>query len=280
MEIYAPLAGRMGMQEHARGAGGARLPAHQPGGLPHRRPSASPRCPSATSGVIGEIEKTLAAHARRRTASRPTVKGRQKTPYSIWRKMERKARLLRAAFRHFRLPRASSDRSRSATAALGVVHTTWPMVPGALQGLHLDAEAERLPLDPHHRGRPGQPARRAADPHRGDGPHRRIRHRRACPLQGRAATATAPAHAQAKADAYRWLRRTIELLAEGDNPEEFLEHTKLELFHDQVFCFTPKGRADRAAARRDPHRLRLCGAHRCRQHRRSAPRSTAASCRC
>ncbi len=31
-------------------------------------------------------------------------------------------------------------------------------------------------------------------------------------------------------------------LAEGSNPEEFLEHTKLELFHDQVFCFTPKGR--------------------------------------
>jgi GTP pyrophosphokinase len=32
------------------------------------------------------------------------------------------------------------------------------------------------------------------------------------------------------------------MLAEGDNPEEFLEHTRLELFHDQVFCFTPKGR--------------------------------------
>ncbi len=42
--------------------------------------------------------------------------------------------------------------------------------------------------------------------------------------------------------AYQWLRRTIEMLAEGDTPEEFLEHTKLELFHDQVFCFTPKGR--------------------------------------
>jgi GTP diphosphokinase / guanosine-3',5'-bis(diphosphate) 3'-diphosphatase len=39
-----------------------------------------------------------------------------------------------------------------------------------------------------------------------------------------------------------WLRRTIELLAEGSNPEEFLEHTKLELFHDQVFAFTPKGK--------------------------------------
>jgi guanosine-3',5'-bis(diphosphate) 3'-pyrophosphohydrolase len=42
--------------------------------------------------------------------------------------------------------------------------------------------------------------------------------------------------------AYEWLRRTVEMLAEGDTPEEFLEHTKLELFQDQVFCFTPKGR--------------------------------------
>jgi (p)ppGpp synthase/HD superfamily hydrolase len=32
------------------------------------------------------------------------------------------------------------------------------------------------------------------------------------------------------------------MLADGSNPEEFLEHTKLELFHDQVFCFTPLGR--------------------------------------
>src|SRR5918912_2980580 len=45
-----------------------------------------------------------------------------------------------------------------------------------------------------------------------------------------------------ESSAYAWLRRTIELLAEGSNPEEFLEHTKLELFHDQVFCFTAKGK--------------------------------------
>ncbi len=41
---------------------------------------------------------------------------------------------------------------------------------------------------------------------------------------------------------YVWLRRMVETLLEGANPEEFLEHTKLELFQDQVFCFTPKGR--------------------------------------
>ena len=43
-------------------------------------------------------------------------------------------------------------------------------------------------------------------------------------------------------NAYRWLRHLVGMLLEGDNPEEFLEHTKLELFQDQVFCFTPKGR--------------------------------------
>ena len=48
-----------------------------------------------------------------------------------------------------------------------------------------------------------------------------------------------PSH---ESNAYRWLRHLVDMLLEGDNPEEFLEHTKLELFQDQVFCFTPKGR--------------------------------------
>ena len=46
----------------------------------------------------------------------------------------------------------------------------------------------------------------------------------------------------AESRAYAWLRQTVEHIAHGDQPEEFLEHTKLELFQDQVFCFTPKGR--------------------------------------
>jgi GTP pyrophosphokinase len=45
----------------------------------------------------------------------------------------------------------------------------------------------------------------------------------------------------AESNAYRWLRHLVEILQEGESPKEFLEHTKLELFHDQVFCFTPKG---------------------------------------
>ena len=45
-----------------------------------------------------------------------------------------------------------------------------------------------------------------------------------------------------ESSAFAWLRHTIAILSESANPEEFLEHTKLELFHDQVFCFTPKGK--------------------------------------
>ncbi|MBS0540835.1 MAG: bifunctional (p)ppGpp synthetase/guanosine-3',5'-bis(diphosphate) 3'-pyrophosphohydrolase, partial [Proteobacteria bacterium] len=40
---------------------------------------------------------------------------------------------------------------------------------------------------------------------------------------------------------YAWLRSLMDILDKAPNAEEFLEHTKLEMFQDQVFCFTPKG---------------------------------------
>ena len=40
---------------------------------------------------------------------------------------------------------------------------------------------------------------------------------------------------------YKWVRELIQVLEESSEPEEFLENTKLEMYNDQVFCFTPKG---------------------------------------
>jgi guanosine-3',5'-bis(diphosphate) 3'-pyrophosphohydrolase len=40
---------------------------------------------------------------------------------------------------------------------------------------------------------------------------------------------------------YRWIRELLDILEHTTGPEEFLENTKLEMFQDQVFCFTPKG---------------------------------------
>ncbi len=40
---------------------------------------------------------------------------------------------------------------------------------------------------------------------------------------------------------YKWVRELIQIIEESNEPEEFLENTKLEMYNDQIFCFTPKG---------------------------------------
>ena len=67
---------------------------------------------------------------------------------------------------------------------------------------------------------------------------------------------------------YAWLRSLIEILDKAPNAEEFLEHTKLEMFHDQVFCFTPKGKLIALPQGRDADRLRLRRAQPGRRHLR------------
>jgi len=42
-------------------------------------------------------------------------------------------------------------------------------------------------------------------------------------------------------DPFTWLRDLVARLEKGDEPQEFLEHVKLDMFTDQVFCFTPEG---------------------------------------
>lgn len=88
----------------------------------------------------------------------------------------------------------------------------------------------------------------------------------------------APRTSFKETNAYAWLRKTIEQLSEGDNPEDFLENTKLELFQDQVFCFHAEGHADRAAARRDAEDFAYA-VHTTSATPASAPASTVAPCR-
>ncbi|WP_277277027.1 RelA/SpoT family protein, partial [Thalassospira lucentensis] len=51
---------------------------------------------------------------------------------------------------------------------------------------------------------------------------------------------------------YRWLRDLLDILEHASEPEEFLEHTKLAMFQDQVFCFSPKGEVIALPARATP----------------------------
>ena len=166
------------------------------------------------------------------------VRGRKKRPYSIWRKMERKSVSFEQLSDIFGF-RIIVDTVDACYRALGVVHTTWPMVPGRYKDYI--STPKQNDYRSIHTTVIGPGSQRV---------ELQIRTRQMDEIAeyGIAAHAlykdggTDTSRLAGESRAYQWLRRTIDLLAEGDNPEEFLEHTKLELFHDQVFCFTPKGR--------------------------------------
>ena len=273
LDIYAPLAGRMGMQDMRE----------ELEDLSFRELN-----PDAYS-VISERLEALAARNERldrgdraaadQEARRQRHRGRGQRPaqarlFDLAQDGAQGGRL-RAALRHLRLPRRRRRRRRMLP---GARHRPHDLAGRArpLQGLHLDAQAERLPLDPHHRDRPGQAARRAADPHPRDAPDRRIRHRRACALQGRS-SARRPRCCRARVERlclaaphHRAARRRLQSRGVPRAHQARAVPGSGVLLHAE-------GQADRAAARGDADRFRLCGAHRRRQHARSAPRSTARS---
>ena len=227
---------------HARGAGGTRASATS-----IRKPTATVTERLAdiferNQGVVGEIETIAVERCSRSMASRPTVKSRQKKPWSVFRKMEAKA--------------LSFEQLSDIFGFRVVVDTVDGLLPRARRDPHDLVDGARAASRTTSRRRsrtttarstPPSSARRASASSCRSAP----REMNKIAEYGVAAHAlykdgggkpNGAAHAISKeTNAYAWLRRTIEQLAEGDNPEDFLENTKLELFQDQVFCFTPKG---------------------------------------
>lgn len=236
-EIYAPLAGRMGMQElreELEELAFRHIKSEAHATITKRLEEVTEREGQVISAIEIDLKDKLSArgiHAE--------VAGRRKRPYSIWRKMERKSVSFEQLSDIFGF-RVIVDTIEDCYRVLGIVHTTWPMVPGRYKDyISTPKQNDYRSIHTTVVG-PG---------------HSRVELQIRTDTMDRIAEYGIAAHAHYKdgrtteltqfADesrAYQWLRRTVDLLAEGDSPEEFLEHTKLELFHDQVFCFTPKGR--------------------------------------
>ncbi len=239
-EIYAPLAGRMGMQELREEL--------EELAFRHIKPEAhatvTKRLEEVTvrdGKVIGKIEADLKAKlaARGITAE---VSGRRKRPYSIWRKMERKSVSFEQMSDIFGF-RVIVETAEDCYRVLGIIHTTWPMVPGRYKDYI--STPKQNDYRSIHTTVVGPGHQRVELQIRTDEMERIAEFGIAAHAHykdGRTAAQPSGGNQPDESLAYQWLRRTVDLLAEGDNPEEFLEHTKLELFHDQVFCFTPKGR--------------------------------------
>ncbi|MBV9556938.1 MAG: bifunctional (p)ppGpp synthetase/guanosine-3',5'-bis(diphosphate) 3'-pyrophosphohydrolase, partial [Pseudolabrys sp.] len=124
--------------------------------------------------------------------------------------------------------------------ALGIVHTTWPVVPGRFKDYI--STPKQNDYRSIHTTLIGPGKQRVELQIRTTEMHEIAEYGIAAHALYKDQGGTPTEMLSRESSAYAWLRRTIELLAVGSNPEEFLEHTKLELFHDQVFCFTPNGK--------------------------------------
>jgi len=275
LDIYAPLAGRMGMQ-------GMRDELET---LAFRwlRPEAYAAVTgkleelrAKNEGLVEDIRAALAAKLAEAGIT-AEVSGREKKPYSIWSKMENKQIGLEqlSDIYAFRLIVETVD---DCYRVLGLTHTTWRTVPGRFkdyistpkqnnyQSIHttvVGPRHQRVELQirtrkmheisedgvaAHALYKEGQKfARTSGAPSANPG----------ASLNGNApVNGAGNGHAKdltkdpgkglsghdKDSGPYVWLKRLVETLLEGNNPEEFLEHTKLELFQDQVYCFSPKGR--------------------------------------
>ncbi|SFO27372.1 guanosine-3',5'-bis(diphosphate) 3'-pyrophosphohydrolase [Bradyrhizobium sp. Ghvi] len=237
LDIYAPLAGRMGMQEMREELEDLSFRTLDPEAyavVMQRLDALAER----NRNLIGEIEDQLSNNLRHRGLG-ARVYGRRKKPFSIWTKMERKSVGFEQLSDIFGFRLVVND-IEACYRALGIVHTTWPVVPGRFKD-YISTPKQNdyrsihtTVIGPGNQRVELQIRTEAMDQiaERGIAAHVFYKEGVGSPTE----------FLKRESNAFAWLRHTIGILSESANPEEFLEHTKLELFHDQVFCFTPKGK--------------------------------------
>ena len=237
LDIYAPLAGRMGMQEMRDELEDLAFRELNPDAnevILARLAALAERNRGLTAEIERQLSSKLADHGMA-----AEVTGRQKRPYSIWRKMERKSVGFEQLSDIFGF-RVIVETTEDCYRALGIVHTTWPMVPARFKDyVSTPKQNDYRSL---HTTVIGPGRQRVELQIRTRNMHQIAEYGIAAHALYKDAGSSPSEMLERESNAYAGLRRTIGLLAEGSNPEEFLEHTKLELFHDQVFCFTPKGK--------------------------------------
>lgn len=239
LDIYAPLAGRMGMQDMREELEDLAFFNSNPEA--HNAVSKKlTKLLEQSETVKQKIEEEL--HQRLQEAGiKAKVTSRHKKPYSVFKKMERKS----ISFEQlpdilgFRIITADEP---SCYAVLGIIHTTWPQVPGRFKDyISVPKQNDYRSL---HTTVVGPARERVELQIRSEEMHQIAEYGIAAHSLYKDATAAKDQIGEVafESNAYAWLRKTIESLSTGGTAEEFLENTKLELFHDQVFCFTPKGR--------------------------------------
>ncbi len=230
MDIYAPLAERMGMQkikDELEDLAFAELNPEMHTSITARLKFLHDSSEASIHSILEDLKKNM-----EESNLTCQVSGRLKTPYSIWGKMQRKNIMFEqlSDIMAFRLVVSTVP---DCYQALGVVHSHYLMVPGRFKDYISTPKANNY--QSIHTGIIGPLNHRIEVQIRTKEMHQ-------------VAELGVAAHWEYKRGAhqhdgkqYAWLRSLLEILEHASGPEEFMEHTRLEMFQDQVFCFTPKG---------------------------------------
>ncbi len=231
VEIYAALAERIGMRhlkEELQDLAFSEL-------YPEARESIVARLNFLREEGQAEIEKTAGVIKQKLTDAglgHAKIDGREKKPFSIWKKMESK-NVSFEALADIVAFRIVVNNVSECYHALGVIHAEWHTIPGHFKDYISTPKSN------------GYQSLHTAI--LGPGRHRieiqiRTHEMHEIAEYGLAAHWAYKQSAQTKdGKQFRWIRELLEILEKSENPEEFLEDTKMEMYGDQVFCFTPKG---------------------------------------
>ncbi len=228
MEIYAPLAERVGMYEYMREMQLLAFEQLEPEAyatITGRLAAIRSEEGAQVDSIALAIKQTLAE-----AGLKVEVSGREKHPFSIWRKM---------AERHVSFEqitdimafRVLTESAEDCYTALGLLHRTWQMIPGRFKdyistpkmngykGLHtsliynnaMRVEVQIKTREMHRINEFGLAAHWAYK--QGGRPDGQV----------------------------GWVRDLVEILEASNDPDELLEHTKMAIYQDRIFAFTPKG---------------------------------------
>ena len=232
MEIYAPLAGRMGMQwmrEELEDLAFKVLNPDARNSIIRRFLTLQRESGDVVHKITADIRSELD-----KVDIEATVYGRAKKPYSIWRKTQEKdlafSRL--SDIYGFRIICGSVA---ECYGILGVIHQRWRAVPGRFKDYI--SQPKNNGYRSIHTTVSGRDGKRVEV-------QIRTREMHEVAEAGVAAHWSYREGVRAKnpfaVDPAKWVASLTERFDEADNAE-FLEHVKLEMYSDQVFCFTPKG---------------------------------------
>jgi GTP pyrophosphokinase len=239
LDIYAPLAERIGMdsikselqdlafgilEPEARSTIQARLNYLRGHG----------------ADVIEEVREELTRICKEAGHDAVDVSGREKSAFSIWEKMQRRS----VAFEQLSdimAFRVLVPTREECYAALGAVHAAYPVIAGRFKD-YISTPKPNGYQSLHTGVTLRQPRNQKIEIQiRTPEMHDIAENGVACHWHYKGADQTGEKPGDVELKRFRWVQDLLEILENSASPGEFLENTKLELYQDQVFCFTPKG---------------------------------------